>query len=431
MRVAYENMMEEYAGFIASRYQVPVLAETDQTILLFVPATRPFDHEGWWRKFLDWRYGDERLHQTFVLLMNSVPIELSSVPKVPIITAHQKNILSGLLYNTLKGIPRHSSTYEHWKAAQSGEIIHQLEHLAQPFNRTAVWQVGRNAKAEQLINCLEELLCLRPEDYHIILPLLQLDPFPIQMWAAGDKEKDICYSCGKVLKSRQSLTANKLVFSAPSQRPQSSFSESEPIICYDCAAIGFASPIKLVNSGIVATFRPRDSQADVYQVEDYIRQFTLAELNLVAGRRLLISSDEVISRRDGWEPLSSALGAVQFAHYKLARLLPVEAFQRYQVLISCGGIGGDREIELQSRHLIWLRLLLERFNFPSATRRDQNNSQRWILNQVVADAIRYVMEDQVTYAEYVLSCEYPDIAGWRHYQADKLHRLVAEELERT
>jgi hypothetical protein len=435
MRIAYENMIEEYLSYLQRSFEIVVLKQSDQAVWLFVPDDQVPNWDNYWESFVRWRFGMERLVQTFVLLVNSVRLAgkgLSSVPEIPILTDAQRWLIAGFYYATLRQTPKlyneQSNKLEEdiKKDLKTKRLLSANAHY---YNRTAATQViEKMGKGTNLVGRIKQLIQMKDSEFHRLDALLKYQPNFSYIRTAGDKADDFCYSCGRELNETEpKLKANKFIFSSPSQRSQSNSSEAQPNVCYDCAVIGFASPVKLVDEGFVVTFIPKEKEFDRYSVENYIRQYTLAELNLIAGQRIVLPCpyNEHIPKKSGREALNKAMGTVQYALYKLATLFPVEVFENFDVLISFRGTGGDCEVKLPERQLITLKLLLDRFGNPRAITFEKGRKK---LNDAVADAIRYIQADQVTFAEYVLTKEYSEKAGKQEYLADDLHRKFTELL---
>ncbi|HWP91634.1 MAG TPA: hypothetical protein VNN20_05510 [Thermodesulfobacteriota bacterium] len=431
MRIAYENMMQEYLSYLQRSCEIVVLRESDQTVWLFVPDDQVPDWKSYWKSFVKWRFDMEYLVKTFVLLVNSVRLAnrgLSSVPEIPIITNAQRWLIAGFYYATLRQTPNlyKEQLNELEKDIKNKKDLKVLLLInSSYYNRNASTQViEKMGKGKKLVERIKQLIQMKESEFHKLDTLLKDQPHFSFSRTAGDRANNFCYSCGCGLNETEpKLTANKFIFSSPSQRSQSNSSEGQPNICYDCAVIGFASPVKLVDEGFIATFQ-KENESDRYRVENYIRQYTLAELNLIAGQRIVLPCpyNEHIPQKGS---LNKIMGTVQYALYKLATLFPIEVFETFDVLVSFGGTGGDCEVKLPKRHLVTLKLLLQRFGNPSAITFEKGRKK---LNDAVADAIRYIQADQVTFAEYVLAKEYSEKAGKQEYLADDLHQKFTELL---
>jgi hypothetical protein len=436
MKIAYENMIEEYLLYLQTSFEIVVLKESDQTLWLFVPDDQVPDWNSYWKRFVKRRFSKEQLIKTFVLLVNSIrlagsdPKKAMGTPYIPVVTDEQAWIVSGFFYAKLMSFFNNNkfrsqiNTFQIFKLNEEKEKK-QLRASASLYNSTAIRQLNnRESECNGAIESIDRAI-IQKERY-VLLPLLSNEPLLLELYkrTAGDNQDDYCYSCGRHLDDKKTK-ASKFILSAPSQRAQSSNNEDQPTICYDCAVIGFASPVKLTDEGFIVTFIPKENESDRYSLESYIRQYTLAELNLIAGQRIVLPCpyNEHIPQKGS---LNKIMGTVQYALYKLATLFPIEVFESFDVLVSFGGTGGDCEVKLPKRQLITLKLLLERFDNPSAITFEKGRKK---LNDAVADAIRYVQADQVTFAEYVLAREYADKAGRQEYLADDLHRKFTELLK--
>ncbi|MFQ6063233.1 MAG: hypothetical protein ACE5J9_08695, partial [Methanosarcinales archaeon] len=176
-----------------------------------------------------------------------------------------------------------------------------IRKTAKLFNNIGSNQIQTQSIAKSLDE-IKKLIKMSLDQYFKIPPLLYSE-HPSQEWrSAGDDGKDFCYSCGKKFKkSEETFETNKFIFENPQQRPQSSAVAKHPKVCGACAAISIVSPIKMSDRVIVAQLS--DNFLIRQQLIEHIRMLTLGELNLFAGKYLLITSEKI-----GNKPVSAKIG---------------------------------------------------------------------------------------------------------------------------
>ena len=218
---------------------------------------------------------------------------------------------------------------------------------------------------------------------------------------AGDTTKNRCYACGGLLPPRSEvrrfkgkLEANRFVFSDPSQRPQSGSGQGQPSICLDCLAVAFGCPIKLAGGTIIVRLSYPNEENELVSPEKYLQMLTLGELNLIAGRYLLIKCNDFV----GSTPISEKIGQVQYALWRVAQTLPTDALDKMQFKL----FAGESEIQLKARHLVWLSHLEASFKPRLVVNRKDNIR--------LCQAIRLIQKDEVISAIYTLAtAEYPEV----------------------
>lgn len=203
--------------------------------------------------------------------------------------------------------------------------------------------------------------------------------------SAGDDERDICYSCGRIIpEAEKGYSANRFILADPSQRLQSGGGQVQPSVCYRCAAIAFACPIKLTDESVVVRLSKSDEQAMEIGLEDYLRMLTLGEMNIVAGKYLLIACREQVYDSEGKKkPMSSAMGGFQYALYKIAITLPREVLQHRKTWLVASG----REIPLPPRYLVWLNYLQEIFRPRLVVSNKSNTALMSVVRLVQKEAV--------------------------------------------
>ncbi len=209
---------------------------------------------------------------------------------------------------------------------------------------------------------------------------------------AGDNARNLCYSCGRPLLAKERhQQANRFVFGDPSQRLQSGGSQAQPNVCGECLTVAFACPVKLTTGSIVVQLAPRNETDQPLSIENQLRMLTLGELNLVAGRYLLINCREFVGSDNNRVLVSEKIGAVQYTLWRVACTLPAEALGTMRCTLFSAGSG----IPLKTRHFVWLSLLNEIFS-PNLVVNQRDNIP-------LGQAIRLIEKDEVIAAIYVMA----------------------------
>ena len=217
---------------------------------------------------------------------------------------------------------------------------------------------------------------------------------------AGDNAKNLCYSCGRSLPVSEGYQqANRFVLGDPSQRLQSGGSQVQPNVCGECLTVAFACPVKLTTGAIVVQLAPRNETDQPFSVENQLRMLTLGELNLVAGRYLLINCREFVGRGNNRTLVSEKIGQVQYTLWRVACTLPTQALETMKCTLFTGG----SEISLKTRHFVWLSLLNEIFS-PNLVVGQRDNIP-------LCQAIRLIERDEVISAIYKMAMADPDKRG--------------------
>ncbi len=277
------------------------------------------------------------------------------------------------------------------------------EKLSRQFNRTGSMQFsygtvklksqgGKSSIEDTIIEILNEPIALPS------CPFVPLDTMPeIIVRNAGDNAKNLCYSCGRTLPAKERhQQANRFVLGDPSQRLQSGGSQAQPNVCGECLTVAFACPVKLTSGAIVVQLAPRDEIDQPFSIENQLRMLTLGELNLVAGRYLLINCREFAGSGNSRILVSEKIGQVQYTLWRVACTLPAEALGTMKFTLFTGGA----EIPLKTRHLVWLSLLNKIFS-PDLIVEQRDNIP-------LGQAIRLIEKDEVIAAIYKMVTVDPD-----------------------
>ena len=273
--------------------------------------------------------------------------------------------------------------------------LDHAERLSRQFNRTGSMQFsygtvklksqgGKSSIEDTIVEILNEPIALPS------CPFVPLDAIPeIIVRNAGDNAKNLCYSCGRPLPAKERhQQANRFVLSDPSQRLQSGGSQAQPNVCGECLTVAFACPVKLTSGAIVVQLAPRDEIDQSFSIENQLRMLTLGELNLVAGRYLLINCREFVGSGNSRTLVSEKIGQVQYTLWRVACILPAEALGTMKCTLFIGGA----EIPLKTRHFVWLSLLNDIFS-PNLIVEQRDNIP-------LGQAIRLIEKDEVIAAIY-------------------------------
>ena len=296
------------------------------------------------------------------------------------------------------------------------------EKLSHQFNRTGSMQFsygtvklksqgGKSSLENTIVEILNESIA--PPS----CPFVSLDAMPeIIVRGAGDDAKNLCYSCGKPLPANEKpQQANRFVLGDPSQRLQSGGSQKQPDVCGECLTIAFACSVKFTSGAIIVQLAPHDQTDESFSIENHLRMLTLGELNLVAGRYLLINCREFVGSGRNRTLVSEKIGQMQYTLWRVACTFPSAALQTMRFTLFAGGT----EIPLKKRHFVWLSLLNEIF------------SPRLVVGQrdsiPLGQAIRLIQKDEVISAIYRLvtakSTEAKQISDWSYSEKRGLEEL--------
>lgn len=460
IRLAYDTLIERFMDFLQKNKYVIRLSENRLVFVLFIPDT-DFQLEEAWQRFVQFAYSEEELYKSFTLFVNSMKLANRGFGYVhfPSVTEDMKLWQAAFYIATLEErVVRYPDNYrkaktdEDRKAAaienrkelkrlltelrnelqanahgsdESDKLVRLFDEalrLSHRFNRTGKTQfsygtVKLRAKKGKIEDKIIDILSeqIRP----LKCPLASIDEIeqdPVH--SAGDTAKNRCYSCGRHLPPRTEthcfegkLEANRFVFSDPSQRLQSGTGQTQPSICFDCLAVAFGCPIKLAEGAIIVCLSYPDEEDKLVSTEKYLQMLTLGELNLIAGRYLLIKCNDFV----GSTPVSEKIGQVQYTLWRVAQTLPSNALERTQFTL----FAGESEIQLPTRHLTWLSYLNESFK-PRLIVNSKDNIP-------LGQAIRLIQKDEVISAIYKLvtaeSTETKQLTDWSYSEKRSLEEL--------
>lgn len=296
------------------------------------------------------------------------------------------------------------------------------ERLSRQFNRTGAMQFSYGTvklKSQSGKSSIEDTIVeiLNTPITPPSCPFVSLHETPeIAVRGAGDDTKNMCYSCGRLLPAKQKhQQANRFVLGDPSQRLQSGGSQTQPSVCGECLTVAFACPVKLTSGAIVVQLAPHDWTDESFSIENHLRMLTLGELNLVAGRYLLINCREFVGSGSNRTLLSEKIGQRQYTLWRVACTFPAAALQTMKFTLFTDGT----EIPLKKRHFVWLSLLNEIFS-PSLVIGQRDNIP-------LGQAIRLIQKDEVISAIYKLvtaeTTETRQLTDWSYSEKRSLEEL--------
>jgi hypothetical protein len=260
------------------------------------------------------------------------------------------------------------------------------------FSDTAVDQINSSVCAT-FSKCIREMYRLIENEPNDPLPppLLTEQVVFGEARSPGDDSKEFCYSCGVKLDPKTARwQVLRFMFERPSQRRQSSSSEGRPHICASCSVLAFASPLKVTDESIILQLQSADnSNTSELKIKDYLRMLTNKEMHLSAGRYLILASDKT----NTGDLASQKMGQVQYALAKAASIFPVEVLTDFKFSLITQG---SQNIILESRHLIFIKGLMESYG-------QQIINAGKEVNLTLGHAIRYIQQDLPYLADYTLT----------------------------
>jgi len=454
-KLAYEYFFDQLEFFVSRAYKGVALLHNDSLLQLFTP--QPFNLETVWPEFVDDIFSDESLKTSFASLVNTVRLADRGFGAldVPIITPKQAQFLSAFYVVNLESLQqgdkkrqreisqleadlknaetekekdniekklskiekdlqsrqnRYSSLYkkvENLRAKKAG-WMQNVDQMRSFFRPVAGTQIAKaTAKIRKCITNLEAYSKFKEDDYYQLPILLTSSPSLNATRLAGDSNTKVCYSCGRELvKKEPTFKANKFIFESPSQRLQSGGSQTEPKVCGVCAAVSFVSPIKLGAGRLVVRMRKRtfDEQGReidplpeqaAYLAHNQLRMFTLAAMNLIAGKYVILKADETM----GTVLVSDKLGSLQYGLYKVASSFEPEVFAEYSIEAIF-----NTPVTLINRHLTWLSLLDKTFEYWRCFSKGQFAAFGRVLRNVQKEEVIFAIYESINagFAQIIL-----------------------------
>ncbi|AMA10851.1 hypothetical protein [Picosynechococcus sp. PCC 73109] len=277
---------------------------------------------------------------------------------------------------------------------KSPESFRQIKAIAKGFTKTATDQIN-GTRGDIFAKCLIEmyrLLELKEDQFdQLPAPVLTEEIVTPRSRSPGDDHKEFCYSCGIDLDPKTAKwQVLRFMFERPSQRRQSASGEGRPHICDSCALLAFASPLKVTDESIILKLEAADNQISTQlKLKDYLRMLTCKEMNLNAGKYIVLTSDKT-SKGDA---ASSKLGQVQYAIAKVASLFSVEVLQDFKFSLITQA---SEPIILSNRHLIFVKGIMAGYGQSIIESGKE-------INLKLGDAIRHIQKDMPYLAEYSIT----------------------------
>lgn len=456
IRIAYDSLIERFMAFLQREKCAIRLSENQLTLTLFIPGPG-FQLQTEWQRFVQFAYSEEELYKSFTLFVNGMKLTDRGFGYVhfPSVTKAMKLWQAAFYIATLEErVVRYPDNYkkaktdENRKAAgkknrkELKQILTDLRaelqtdassfdeavRLSRRFNKTGKIQfsygtVKPRAKNGKIEDKIVEIL--NEEVRPLSCPIAPTDEIARDyVHSAGDKVRNRCYSCSRhlppsseVRRFKGKLEANRFVFSDPSQRLQSGSGQAQPSICPDCLAVAFGCPIKLTTGAIIVRLS-LNGEDNLLSAEKYLQMLTLGQLDLIAGQYLLINCREFVSGQGGLTPVSKKIGQVQYALWRVAQTLPIDALEKMRFTL----FAEESEIRLPTRHLVWLSYLKESFK-PRLIVNGKDNSP-------LCQAIRLIQKDEVISAIYKLVTAESTEARTIHTQSYSEKRSLEELREK-
>jgi len=459
-RIAYESLLDRFLTYLAEKEKVVAIEITELNTWVFVPAKVKNDLNTLWADFVQAAFSQKELEKNFILLMNSVKLTNRGFGGVefPVITQDMAEVQSAFYLATLEqrilfGSPEYKQAKKDKDAEKKslalkanhdtfesvvGEMAKKIKpdsfkrirELASHFNNYGRNQFSYgivrartgNSKADSVKDSIEDkVVKLANAHPDFELPcILQTEDERSLVRIAGDNQGNVCYACGRHIESTKNdkgrskkvkITANRFILASPSQRLQSGTRQDEPTVCQSCSAIAMISPIKLTDSNLIVQLHIGNDNG--FGEQDYLRMMTLGELNLAAGKYLLIKCTEMVSDKGGKAPVSDKMGALQYALFKIATILPRETLRNSRAWLFDG-----TEQELPRRRMIWLNYLQEIFRLKLVGSDDKPN-------RATFEAVRLIQKEEVIKAIYALVSANSQVAQITDHSFESL-RLLEE-----
>jgi hypothetical protein len=320
-------------------------------------------------------------------------------------------------------------------ADQHPQLFKRMRILMEAFTERAAQQINLS-KGDYLSSAVVEIMRLtnelRFQSANEMKPVgtqkFELRPLLLESLALpigrspGDGTGEFCYVCGELLSHEDEAEVDRFVFRKPYQRLQSVRGEQSPPLCRHCVAIGFVSPLKPSDQSVIIRLEPvaqhrlkgGRSAAVLGKLDSFLRGLTLSQLDLAAGNYLMLTSNERVKVGNKWRNLSDVVGAVVYAHLRLANLFDPLVFADYNARI----VTGISDIKLEPHRLAFLSILLKSLQLPLTEGSE--------INRPLATATRYVLADEPVLAIYELVSQ-PEIDPKRHQE--KVRIEIEKSLE--
>lgn len=427
-RIAYESFLDRFVLYLQSTKQILLMVDNSYYQRFYCWKDINILIE--WKAFVSQAFSTAELVRTFVALLNSVKLAESggfSVLQIPIVSKAQAKLLAGFYLASMnaraKGLKRlefqiaeakskgnmekaaklEKDLREQYARYQDsidsmsrlkqkyGENFDEIIQYAGLYTPTARGQLKvTGAVVKKYVTETERLLTLAPENYYSLPLLVSVDStLLLESRAAGDNPKESCYVCGRILQG-DVFEANKIILPSPSQTLQSKSGQENPVVCGTCAALAVASPIKIANQSLIVRLLSKRTQN--YLLEDQLRMFVLGELNVFAGRYVMLTCTEKIGKNS----LVKEFSKEPYALWKVATIFPTDVFRSYQVEAIIDGA----QVALPGRQLAWLSALMDIFYDVKTPYRLENDKSKLT---AVKKSLRHIQHEEVIFAIYELT----------------------------
>lgn len=476
-RIAYEIFYDRFANYLSQQHHLVILSQSDVHLELFIPAGTADDMTNIWQAFVAHSFSAPSLQESFVNLVNTIKLTERgfSALSVPIISEEQADYLSAFYLvnlNSLKKgdqkrerdiaqleddlltaeakdvdrlqkniakiqkelatrLERYQPFYDQVEALRQThpERVKKIETIAsKQFRGRAGTQIAKSgSKIGKCMSDLADMLAMDTADYFPLSPLVTSQLPNTETRPGGDSNTKLCYACGQLLKRGQPVySANKFIFESPSQRLQSAAGQMQPKICGTCAAISFISPVKVGSGRLIVKMQPQTdplnpTQEEMpfsYRVDDQLRMLTMGELNIIAGKYVIMQAGETI----GNKLVADQLGGEQYALYKVGISFPAQVFREFKI----EAVIDDATVALNGRSLTLIHHLNNIFNLTRHTWHDKGHFAAF------GRAIRHIQQDDLPFAIYALATSgILSIGnnGWSREQSVALENLRKEHVE--
>jgi hypothetical protein len=306
-------------------------------------------------------------------------------------------------------------------------IFKAAQELSRHFTKTATDQISA-VKGDIFAKCILEMYRLLDDvNYAKLTPLLTEQPAIQEIRSASDDGRDFCYACGcAISKTEASWKVARFMFERPYQRRQSSANEGQPLVCSSCAALSFASPLKVSDKSIILRLDSQsqpnsDHESSDQKLKDYIRMLTSKEVHLCAGRYIVLTANKVTKNgKDVY--VSKKLGELQFSLAKVASTFPLDVLKSFKFSLF---MQSSEPVSLRSRDLVFIKGIMDGYFQPIVLSGQE-------INMRLGEAIRYVQQDLPYLAEYTLLTKSPAIPNsyelervresyWQIFNQDTIH----------
>lgn len=475
-RIAYEIFYDRFAAYLTGQHHIVALSQSDAHIELFFPVSVTSDMTEIWQAFVIHTFSAAALQESFVNLVNNIKLTERgfSALSVPIISEDQAIYLSAFYLANLNSLKNGDKKrekeilllQENLLTAEGKEgdkiqknidklekelatrlerympFYEQIDNLrdSYPSKMARVEQIARKqfrgragtqiaksgSKIGKCMSDMADMLAMEADDFYTLPLLVTTQPPSPETRSGGDSNTKLCYACGQALQRGEPVySANKFIFESPSQRLQSGAAQAQPKICGTCAALSFVSPVKVGNGRLIIRMRPQNdplnpadaAQSFPYQVDDQLRMLTMGELNIIAGKYVIMQASEMI----GTKLVADQLGGEQYAIYKVGVSFPAQVFREFQI----EAVIDDANVALNGRYLTVTHHLSNIFNLNRGKWNDKGQFAAF------GRAIRHVQQDNLIFAIYELATSgiLSINNGWPLEKSVALENLRKEHVE--